>query len=100
MAALTETSSNVTEFSGKFKVAAVEVDGATGTTGSVTIDEMDTVVAVFAQMKEAPTATCAHVRASINATTANQIDCILYEDDHVTACTQTATDFYLLAVGY
>lgn len=100
MGALTETTSNLTEFAGAYKVVVVEVDGATGTAGTVTIDELDTLVGVFAQMKEAPTADSAHIKASINATTTNQVDCALYEDDHATACTQNATDFYLLAIGY
>lgn len=100
MAALTETTSNITEFAGQFKVAVVEVDGATGTAGTVSIDEMSTVVAAFGQLKEAPTADCAMVRVSTTATTSTQLSVIFYEDDHATACTQNATDAYILAVGY
>ena len=101
MPALTENSSTVTEFAGKNKVVVVDLDMATGTTGTVTIDELSAVVGVVAQMKEAPTAACAHVLAKPNATTAtNVISVVLYEDDHVTACTQTATDVVLMVVGY
>lgn len=100
MAALTETTSNITEFAGDYKVAVVEVDGATGTAGTVSIDEMSTVVAAFGQIKEAVTADCAHIRVSTTATTSTQLSCILYEDDHATACTQNALDFYVLAIGY
>lgn len=101
MAALTENSSTITEFSGQYKVAVVDVDMATGTTGTVTIDEMSVVVGVVAQMKEAPTADAAHVKAAPNTTAAtNVISVVLYEDDHVTANTRTATDVVLIAVGY
>lgn len=101
MAALTEISSVVTEFSGQYKVACITVDGATGTTNTVTIDEFSTIVGVVAQMKEAPTAACAHVVAAPNATTAtNVVSVVLYKSDMVTACTQTATDAVLMVVGY
>jgi hypothetical protein len=100
MAALSETTSNVTEFAGKFKVAVVEVNGATGSTNTVSIDEMGTVVAAFGQLKEAPTADCALVRVSTTATTSTQLQVIFYEDDCATACTQNATDAYILAIGY
>ena len=100
MSALTETTSNITEFAGKFKVAVVEVDGATGTGATVSIDEMDTVVGVFAQLKEAQTADCASVVAYTTATTSTQISVIFYEDDGSTACTQNALDAYILAIGY
>lgn len=101
MAALTKNSSVVTEFSGKYKVAVVDVDGATGTTNTVTIDEFSAVVGVQAQLKEAPTAACAYVYASPNATTAtNVISVVLYKSDLVNTCTQTATDVVLTVVGY
>jgi len=100
MAAFTETTSNITEFAGQFKVAVVEIDGATNTTGTLRIDEMGTVVAAFGQMKEAPTADCAYVRVSTTATTSTILSVIFYEDDHVTSCTQNATDAYVIAVGY
>ncbi len=101
MAAVTETTSNVTEFAGKFKVAVVEVDGAVSTVDlTLTIDEMDTIVGAVAQLKEAPTADCAAVRVEVDSSTANQINCQLYEDDHATVCTQNATDFYVIAIGY
>lgn len=98
--ALTEKSSGLTEFSGNYKMAYRDVDGAIGSTGYISFDEFTTVVAVVAQLSQAPTADCAYVRASINSTTGNQVDCILYEDDHVTVCTQNPTDFYLMALGY
>jgi hypothetical protein len=101
MAALTENSSLITEFGGKYRVAVVDVDMATGTTGTVTIDEFTVVTGVWGQMKEAPTAAAAHVKAAPNATTAtNVVSVVLYASDHVTACTQTATDVSLLVVGY
>jgi hypothetical protein len=101
MAAITENSSSVTAFAGKNKVVVIDLDMATGTTGTVTIDELSCVLGVVAQMKAAPTADCAHVKACPNATTAtNVISVVLYEDDHATACTQTATDVVLFVVGY
>jgi len=100
MAALTETTSNITEFAGKFKVAAVEVDGATGTAGTVTIDEMSTVVAAVATLRADPTADAAFVTTRVDSTTKNKVYCIEWEDDGATACTQNAVDFYLIAIGY
>lgn len=101
MAAFTETSSVVTEFSGQYKVAAIELDGVTGTTNTVTIDEFSTVVNVMAKLKEAPTAACAYVYAAPNATTAtNVLSVVLYKSDLVNTCTQTATDIYLQVIGY
>lgn len=99
MSALTETSSNVTEFAGKFKVAMVEVDGTTATNDTVTIDEMDTVVGAVATLKEDSTAACCGVTCKVDGTTTNQITCRLIEGDG-TVCTQTPLDFYLFAVGY
>ena len=99
MGALTETTSNVTEFAGKFKVAVVEIDGAVGTQGgTVTIDEMSTVLGAFTTLAEAPTADAAEV--AVTDITTNVITCIEYEDDSATVCTQNAIDFYLLAIGY
>jgi hypothetical protein len=98
MAALTEVSSNVTEFAGAYKIAVVKVDGATGTAGTVTIDEMTTVVAAFTTLAAAPTADAAEV--VVTGISTNVITCVEYEDDHDTACTQNPIDFYLLAVGY
>jgi hypothetical protein len=101
MAAFTETTSNITEFAGNFKVAIVEVDVATqsGAT-TVSIDEMSTVVAAFGQIKENTTIDCASLTVSTTATTSTQLSCILWEDDHITQCTQNALDFYVLAIGY
>lgn len=101
MAAFTENSSTITEFGGKIKLAVVDIDGATGTTNTVTIDEFSTLVAVQAQLKEAPTAACAYAYAAPNATTAtNVISVVLYKSDLVNTCTQTATDVVIFAVGY
>lgn len=99
MSALTETTSNVTEFAGKFKIAIVEVDGSTATNDTVTIDEMDTVVGAVATMAEIP---AANEGSSVFITdiTDNRITCQEYEEDLTTQCTQSAKDFYLLAVGY
>jgi hypothetical protein len=101
MPAITENSSTVTEFAGKNKVVVVDLDMATGTTGTVTVDELSVVLGVIAGMKEAPTAACNTVVAKPNATTAtNVISVIQYASDGVTACTQTATDAVLFVVGY
>jgi len=98
MGALTELSSNVTEFAGDYKIAVVKVDGATGTAGTVTIDEMDTVVAAFTTLAEASTDDAATV--AVTGISGNVITCVEYEDNGDTACTQHPIDFYLLAVGY
>ena len=101
MAALTETSSVITEFAGQYKVAVVVVDGATGTTNTVTIDEMSTIVGAIGTLKEAPTAACAGVMVAPNATTAtNVLSVVLYKSDLASTCTQTATDVTIIAVGY
>ncbi len=101
MAAFTETASVITEFGGKYKVAAVEIDGVTGITGTVTIDEFSTIVNVVAQLKEAPTASCGYVYAAPNATTAtNVLSVIFYKSDLVNTTTQTVTDAYLQVIGY
>jgi hypothetical protein len=107
MAALTETTANVTEFSGKIRACVVEVDPSTSTAGSVTIDEMSVVLAVFTTVKPTPTAIAdaamiidtAAVHASVNSTTTNQIDLQLVEGDG-TINTENPQDFYLLAIGY
>ena len=106
MGALTETTSNITEFAGKFKVAAVEVDPSTSTSGTVTIDEMDTVVAAFAQVKSTTAAINTNVVldnpivvVNVDGTTTNQINCQLLEGDG-SVNTQNQLDFYLLAIGY
>lgn len=98
MAALTETSSTITEFAGKNKVAVVEFDGATGT-NTITVDELSTVIGVVGGIKEAPTADCCGVRAGVDGTTSNQINVELIEGDG-TPCTQNALDGYIIAVGY
>jgi len=100
MAALTETTSNVTEFAGKYKVVVVEVDGATSTEATVSIDEFSAVVGAWGQLKQAQTADCASVVVSTTATTSTILSVIWYEDDGTTACTQNALDAYILAIGY
>lgn len=101
MAALTENKNVLSTFSSKYKVVALDVDGVTGTAGTVTIDELEAIVVAVANLKEAPTASCAHVKVAPNATTAtNVLSVVLYEDDHATACTQTATDVSIIVVGY
>lgn len=108
MAALTETTSNVTEFSGKIRACVMEIDPSTSTGGSVTVDEMSVVLAAFTTVK--PSATVrgadvasindtAAVHASVNGTTTNQIDLQLVEGDG-TINTENPQDFYLLAIGY
>ena len=101
MAAVTELSSKITEFAGDYKVAVVKVNGATGTTGTLTIDEMTSVVGCFGQLCETPTADCASIVVKPNTTAAtNVLSCILYEDDNTTANTRTALDYFVMAVGY
>ena len=106
MAALTETTSNVTEFSGKIRACVVEVDPSTSTAGSVTVDEMTVVLAAFTCPKFTTTTLTLNtakdsvgVLAAVNATTTNQIDLQIVEGDG-TVNTQNAQDFYLLAIGY
>jgi len=96
MAALTETTSNITEFGGVFKVAVVEVDGTTSTNDTVTIGEMGTVVGAVATLKEDSTAACCGVTCSASS---NVVTCRLTEADG-TVCTETPLDFYLVAIGY
>ena len=100
MAALTGTTSTITEFAGVYKVAVVQIDGATGTTNTLTIGEMGTVVGVVASLKEDQTVDCASITAKVDGTTTNQITVTEWEDDSVTACTQNALDAYVIAVGY
>ena len=96
MAALTETSSNLTEFAGNYKVVVVEVSGTTSTNDTVTIDEMTTVVGAVATLKEDSTAACASVTVSCST---NVVTCRLNAAAG-TICTQTPLDFYLVAIGY
>jgi len=98
MGTLTETTSTLTEFAGKNKVVIVEVDGATGT-NTVTVDEFSVVLGAVGGLKEAPTADCCGVRVGVDATTTNQLNVEFIEGDG-TACTQNATDAYIIAIGY
>ena len=99
MGALTETTSNITEFAGTYKMAVVEVDGAAGTESTLTIDELSTIVAAFGTLKEASTADCCGLSVAIDGTTSNQLNIIFTEGDG-TACTQNAVDAYIMAIGY
>jgi hypothetical protein len=102
MAALTETTSNVTEFSGKIRAFVAEIDPSTSTAGSVTVDEMSVVLAAFATVKYIGNSTVVDTKAvhcTVNATTTNQIDIQLVEGNG-TVNTQNPADFYLLAIGY
>lgn len=101
MAAVTELSSVVTEFPGTYKVAAVKVDGATGTTNTLTIDELTAVVACSGALAAAPTAACGYVSVIPNTTAAtNVLSCILYKSDLASTSTQTVVDFFVTAIGY
>lgn len=101
MAALTQNAKVGTSFEGKQKVIVLDLDMATGTTGTVTLSELTEIQGVVGQLKEAPTAAAAHVWAAPNATTAtNVLKVVLYGSDHVTANTQTATDVVLFVIGY
>jgi len=99
MAALTETSSVVTEFAGKYKMACVEVNlsATTGTTGTVTIDEMTAVIGAVATLKGPGTADCAYIHCSVAT---NVVTLIPMEDDGTTLGVQNPVDCYLIAVGY
>ena len=88
----------LTEFSGEYKVVNVLVDGGTGTTSTITISDLATVTGVQCTLAEAPTANAATV--IVKSIAANVITLVEYEDDMATACTQTAVDFYLTAIGY
>lgn len=100
MAALTETDSVVTEFGGKYKVACVVVDGATGTTNTVTIDELSVVTGVVASLKESPTTTCCGVIATPNATTATNVINVIMVQQTGLPCLTAALDATIIAVGY
>jgi hypothetical protein len=100
MAAITENSSTVTEFSGKNKLVVIDLDMSTSTTNTVTVDELSVVTAVVASKKEAPTAACFSVAAFPNATTATNVISVLQYTEAGAACTQTATDVVLFVVGY
>ena len=96
MTAITETSSNITEFAGKFKVAVVECDGTTSTNDTVTIDELTTLVGAVLTLKEDSTAACCGGTVSVSG---NVATCRLTAAAG-TVCTETPLDFYLIAIGY
>lgn len=99
MAALTETTSVVTEFGGNYRCVVLELDGVTGT-NTVTVDELSVIKLAIGKLKERPTVYCADVLCVVDTTTTNQVNCTLLEDDFVTASTTGAKDFYMVAVGY
>ena len=98
MAALTESKTTITEFSGDYKVAVVLLDMATGTTGTVAIDEMSTIVGVVASLSQTPTTTCCGVSASCTTTT-NIITVIATQQTGL-PCETSALDCTIIAVGY
>ena len=104
MAALTETTSAVTEFAGTYKLAAVEVNPGT-TAGWVVVDELDTVLAATTQVISTVAAINANqlvdnptVACRVDSTTTNQIWFQLLEGDG-SVNTQNDLDFFLIAVG-
>lgn len=101
MAAVTELWSKPTEFAGDYKVITVKVDGATNTGNTLTIDELSTVVGCFGQLAETPTAACGGILVKPNTTAAtNVLDCVLLTSAQTATCTQTALDYFVMAVGY
>ncbi len=101
MAACTESNNLKTEFAGEYKMYITTVNGAVCTVDStITISGMTVLKAAFAQLKEAPTANCAHVRVEVDGTTTNKLNVQFYEDDHATVCTTGVTDAYIMAIGY
>jgi len=88
----------LTEFAGNYKVVNVKVDGGTGTTSTVTITGLSTVVGVQCTPAEAVTADAATMVVKNIAD--NVVTLVEYEDDFATACTQNAIDFYVTAIGY
>lgn len=96
MAALSETNEVITEFSGEYKVASYEIDGATGT-NRLTISELDTIVSAVATLKEAPTGDCQLIGIEIQST-ANELDVTLYNATNA-ACSSGPLDYYLHVVA-
>ena len=87
----------MTEFSGEYKVVNVLVDGGTGTTSTVTITGLSTIVGVQCTPAEAVSADAATM--VVKSIADNVITLVEYEDDFVTACTQNAIDFYVTVIG-
>jgi hypothetical protein len=98
MPALTESKSTITEFAGDYKVAVVLLDMATGTTGTVTIDEMSTIVGVVASLSQTATTTCCGVTAS--CTTTDNIVSVICVQQTGLPCLTSALDCTIIAVGY
>ena len=94
MAALTETSSIITEFAGDYKVAVFLIDGAN--TGTVTVGEFSTIAGAFATLAEDSTADMCGVSVTVAT---NVVTCKGIEGDG-TVNTQNAIDFYLTVIGY
>ena len=94
MAALTETSSTLTEFTGKVKAKIYLIDGAS--TGTVTVAEFSTICGAFTQLAEASTANC---KGYATAVSSNIATCSAIKGDGSLG-TSTLLDFYLLVIGY
>lgn len=95
MAALTETSSKLTEFGGGYKVFAALLDG-TVTAGTLTVEEFSEIASVQATLAEAATADCAGV--CVTGVSGNVITFRLNAAAG-TICTQTPLDFYVAVIG-
>jgi hypothetical protein len=100
MPALTETASVVTEFGGQYKTAIVVVDGATGTTNTVQIDELSVVVGAVASLAESPTTTCCGVIVKNNVTTATNVLNVIMVQQTGLPCLTSALDATIIAIGY
>jgi len=101
MAELTKLSNTViTEYGGNYKTVVLDLDGATGTTGTATATGISTFVTAWVNLKEVPTADCNFGIALTSTANPDQLNVILYEDDGVTACTQTAIDVTVVAIGH
>jgi hypothetical protein len=95
MGALTETAGAITEFSGQVKcwVGLINPGAATGT---VTIDEFDTILGVFVTLAEDSAATCCGYSCTVST---NVVTLKGIEGDG-TVCSGSQLDFYLLVIGY
>lgn len=96
MAALTESGSKLTEFSGDYKVFSTKLDGTTATNGTLTVEEFASIVAVQATLAEQCTADCAIV--VVKDVTTNVITFTVNKAAG-TICTQNPLDFYVTVIG-
>ena len=97
MAAITPSSTKVTEFGGAYKVAVVSITATTSTNDTVTLSEFDTIVGAVATPAAATTAACQGL--AITGISDNVITVQANEGDG-TICTQTPIAFTIVAVGY